>query len=359
MQEQEQNRTEPASQFKLSEAKKRGQVAKSVDFNTLVMTAALLAAMAIWGASYWTQVGELCAQLFSSAGSLELLLDTAPAIFTDLAGRTLLIVAPLFALGIVAAMLANLVQTGPILSAEPLKPKFERINPVAGFKRVYNKRILFELFKSLLKLGFFGAIVYLFMVPALPAVLELSAYDPVSIAAWVGDHALALLFRLGLGLLVVGVLDLAYSKWQYRRQQMMSRRELKEESKHREGDPLIRSKIRDLQRENLKQAKSLGKLPDADVLITNPTHFAVALRYDRSSMNAPVVLAKGSDHWAQELKAAARRHGVPILERKTLARALFRRGTPDLEVPVELFVDVARVYGEVNALRRARYQVSA
>ncbi|HYM35883.1 MAG TPA: EscU/YscU/HrcU family type III secretion system export apparatus switch protein, partial [Steroidobacteraceae bacterium] len=214
--------------------------------------------------------------------------------------------------------------------------------------------------KSVIKLGFFGAIVFAFMLSSMPGMMSLNEFDSGNIARWVGDNALTLLFRLGIGLLLVGVLDLAYVRWQFKKQMMMSRREIKEEVKRREGDPQIRAKIRELQRENLKQARSLGKLPDADVLITNPTHLGVALRYDRDTMSAPIVLAKGSDYWVTEMKTIARQNNIPIIEHKKLARTLFKYGALDRPIPERAYVDVARVYAELAAWRRrtGRYEVT-
>jgi flagellar biosynthetic protein FlhB len=136
---------------------------------------------------------------------------------------------------------------------------------------------------------------------------------------------------------------------------------MKEEVKRREGDPLIRQKIRELQRENAKQARSMSRLPEADVLITNPTHFAVALRYARNEMDAPVVIAKGADNWAAEMRKLARTHSVPILERRRLARELFAKGRIDQPIPFESFVEVARVYAELARMRAqaGRYEVNA
>jgi flagellar biosynthetic protein FlhB len=360
MAEKEQNPTEQATPFKLSEAKKQGQVAKSLDFNTLVMIVALMASMAIWGRSSWEALCQLCVHLFTNSASLQLDLNSMTAIFSEVLSYTLDLILPFVAVGVVAAILANFFQTGPILSADPIKPKFERLNPVAGFKRVFNKRMLFEAFKSVVKLFFFGSIAYAFFVSAIPGFFALGGMDAESQAHWLADSSVSLLFRLGLGLLIVGIIDIAYVRWSFGKQMMMSRREVKEEVKRREGDPQIRAKIRELQRENLKQAKSMGRLPDADVLITNPTHFAVALRYDRATMNAPVVLAKGCDSWAQEMKSIARQNGVPILERRRLARQLFRHGLLDQPIPADSFVDVARVYAELTdwRLRSNRIEVT-
>lgn len=348
MAEQDQNRSEQATPFKLEEAKKRGQVAKSLDFNTLVAVVGLIAAMAFCGRSYWIRLCELCARLFTSSGELQFSGETTTAVMNDIGLAALSVVLPFMVTGVIAAITSNLVQTGLIFSAEPIKPKFERLNPVAGFKRIFNKRMLFEAFKSVVKLLFFAAITYAFFISILPGIITLGAAEAGGQADWLGSSAMGLLFRLGLGLVVVGIIDIAFTRLQFSRQMMMSRREVKEEVKRREGDPQIRARIRELQRENLKQARSMGRLPDADVLITNPTHFGVALRYDRQTMNAPVVLAKGSDQWVAEMKAIARRHGVPILERRSLARLLFKRGVLDQPIPAAAFVDVARVYADLE-----------
>jgi flagellar biosynthetic protein FlhB len=355
VQEQEQNRTEQATSFKLTEAKKKGQVAKSADFNSLVVVCGLLVALSIWGEAQWQRMCDLSAALFASAGGIEI------AGLSALVSEVAYLIAPVAFAGVAFAVIANVLQTGFIFSAHPLKPQFERLNPVAGFKRVFNKRTLFEALKSVLKLIFFSAVAWFFFASLWPMLPAAATADAIAQTHWLGDNALALLARLGLALVLVGLLDLFFTRWNYGRQMMMSRREVKEEVKHREGDPLIRQRIRELQRENLKQARSMSRLPEADVLITNPTHFAVALRYVREQMDAPVVLAKGTDNWALEMKALARTHGVPIVERRKLARELCARARIDQPVPLETFVEVARVYAELGKQRAgdARYEVGA
>jgi flagellar biosynthetic protein FlhB len=175
------------------------------------------------------------------------------------------------------------------------------------------------------------------------------------------DRGVALLLRLGFTLLVLGLIDWALVRAQFRRRMMMSRRELKEEGRRREGDPHIKARIRELQRENLKQSRSLGRIPDSDVLITNPDHVAVALRYVRGEMAAPCVIAKGSGMWVDRMKILARRHSIPIIERRPLARQLFKHGSIDRPIPVDAYVEVARLYAEIASERRqrsGRYEVS-
>lgn len=351
--EQEQNRTEKATPFKLKEAKNKGQVAKSLDFNTFVMIWALLLGGLIWGGTLLSSVAAASIEIFSSAGQIPASVDTYAAGIGAMVRTGLAIIVPVAIVAMLFSVFANLVQTGPIFSVEPLKPKFERINPIAGFKRVYNKRMLFEGFKSLLKLLFFLAVIYFFFRGIWDQLPEVETKDVAYQIGWLGDKGSSLLFRLALALTLVGLLDLAYVRWSFGRQMMMSRREMKEEIKRREGDPLIRAKLKELQRENLKQAQSMSRVPDADVLITNPSHLAVALRYVPLKMNAPMIIAKGAESWAAEMRATAARHEIPVIERKRLARLLFKEGDLEAPVPPSSFLEVARVYAEIDARKRA------
>jgi flagellar biosynthetic protein FlhB len=272
-------------------------------------------------------------------------------------GWTLAIVLPVAVIAGLVGALGNFVQTGPVFSAEPIKPKFERINPVAGFKRLYNKRMFFEAFKNVLKLVFFVVLMWFFFQALWPHLHEFATPDVNGQTARFAEWAIDLLFRLVLALTLIGLLDLLYARWSYGRQMRMSRRELKEEVKRREGDPLIRAKLRELQRERLKQVQSVGRVPDADVLITNPTHLAVALKYVRDEMSAPQVLAKGSETWADEMRRSATRHGIPIVHKPRLARALYRRAQVGSAIPPETFVDVARIYSTLGRRRKDAVQL--
>ena len=354
MAEQEQNRTEPATPFKLAEARKQGQVAKSQDFNSFVLVFAFLLLLSTLGASVAARVAGLSAWLFRQSAFLKLEAPGDLGWFGEIAIAFLAIVVPFAVVGMVFGVLANLIQTGPVFSFVPIKPKFERISPVAGFKRVFNKRMLFEALKTLVKLAFFVAILYSFFTALWPTLPAASQGDAGVQVGFLTASGTSLLFRLGLALLFIGVIDMAYVRWQFGKQMMMSRREMKEEVKRREGDPQIRAKIRELQRENLKQASSMGRVPEADVLITNPDHLAIALRYVRGEMSAPCVIAKGADAWAASMKAIARKNDIPVFERRSLARQLFRVAQLDRPIPPETFIDVARVYADVDAEAQRR-----
>jgi flagellar biosynthesis protein FlhB len=345
--EQEQNPTEPATPFKLEEARKRGQVARSLDFNSLVMAWVLLLAATMFGETIWNGLATASATVFAGAAQPTADLGVYLAGVRAFVGWIVAIVAPVALVALALSTLANVVQTGPVFSSEPLKPKFERVNPIAGFKRLYNKRMLFETFKSVLKLVLFVVTIAFFFVELWPHLGELAIPHAGGQTSWFAEWGLALLLRLALVLTLIGLLDLGYARWAHSRRMRMSRRELKDEVKRREGDPQIKAKIRELQRERLQQAQSTGKVSEADVLITNPTHLALALKYVRGVMEAPEVIAKGSDTAAADMRRRAARHGVPIVERALLARRLYRRTRVGQTVPPETFVEVARVYSEV------------
>ena len=356
MAEQEQDRTEPATPFKLDESRKQGDVARSTDFNTFALVAALLAVLLGGGAAAWTSLCQTSQALFAQAGSDDLL-----ALLGQFAHGWLSVTLPFGLAGVGVAIVASLIQTGPVFSFKPLEPRLERINPVNGFQRLFSLRLLIEALKSVFKLLLLGFVVYSFFISMWPGLLGTLGTTPSGQLHFVSERGTALLLRLGAALLVVGVLDWLVVRKQFGRRMRMSRREMKEEVRRREGDPHIRARIRELQRENLKQSRSLGRIPDADVLITNPDHVAVALQYVRGEMTAPHIIAKGGGLWVERMRSVARLQGIPILERRPLARHLYKHGAIDRPVPVESYVDVARLYADVAADRRSRtgrYEVS-
>jgi flagellar biosynthetic protein FlhB len=357
VQQNEHDRTEQATPFKLEESRNRGDVLRSGDFNSFALISALLVLLLGFGAAAWMKLAVSSQEMFGYASAPDYLL------LLELAGRQLMaVVLPFGLAAIVAVILSNLVQTGPVFSFAPLKARFERINPISGFRRIFSKRMLFELGKSLLKLGLLGAVAFYYLRGAWPDLILTGEKSTAAQAEFFASLGSGLLFRLAAVLLLIGLLDWIFVRWQYRRQMMMSRRDLKEEVKRREGDPQIRARLRELQRENLKQSRSLSRIPDADVLITNPDHFGVALRYVRAEMAAPIVIAKGSGTWVAQMKELAQRHSVTIRQRPPLARHLFRHGQIDRPIPADTYLEVARLYADLAAEirgRPARYEVSS
>lgn len=350
MEEAEQDRTEQATPFKRSEARKRGQVAKSLDFNTMVIIAGFSAVLSGGAAFGIAQLAASCRTLLGAAGEADQPSGLA-AVGAEFVHGLMTVMLPICIAAVLLAIAANLAQTGPVLSSEPIKPQLSRLNPIEGFKRIYTKRLWIEALKALVKLGCFSAVTVGFFTAIWPALPNLMGGDALFEAGWFAEAAKTLVFRILLVLAIIGLLDLLWSRWQFSRQLRMSRREMKEEVKRREGDPFVRQRIRELQRENLKQARSLRRVRNADVLITNPSHIAVALAYDRSTMHAPRIIAMGADLWAEAMKTKARQHGVTILERRSLAQRLYKLGAIDQPIPPETYLDVAHVYAELPRTR--------
>jgi flagellar biosynthetic protein FlhB len=217
------------------------------------------------------------------------------------------------------------------------------LNPITGFKRLFSKKLLFESFKSIVKIAIFGAVIYFAVVSFLPTLMGLIDTDPQVYPKLLIDEGRELAYKLILALLIIALLDLVYTRWDYAQQMRMSHRDVKEEVKRREGDPQIRSKRRQLQKEAVERAGSIRKVPDADVLITNPTHLAIAIKYQRHTMIAPEVIAKGAGELAAAMKKVAKRHNVVTVENKKLARALFKKSDVDGLVPEALYPETAKI----------------
>ena len=357
--EQEQNRSEQATPFKLQEARNRGVVAKSIELNAVLATLAFVCLLSLAGPGLFERQLRLDAALFSQAHRLAFSESALITWLTAALFETLALLVPVFALLIVAGVGASLMQTGPVFSFEPLKPDFDRINPASGLKRIFSMRLVFEAAKSVFKLGLFGYALYVIIDGMLPLVLGLAQTHPAAYARIGLDTVASLMLKLALVMLVVALLDLGYVRWDFMKKMMMSRREMRDEHKRREGDPKVKARIRELQREMRKRAKALRRVPEADVLITNPTHLAVALRYRREELAAPRLIAKGAGDLAARMKLLARRHGVPVVENRPLARRLFLRGGLEAPIPQAEYPQVARVLAWVYALRELRRGAAA
>jgi flagellar biosynthesis protein FlhB len=359
MAEQEQGRSEPATPFRLSEARKRGSVAKSLELSSLLALVTLLVVVMLWARAMIERQFRLDAALVSQAHQLSFAVPALLGWLRHVAIESLATLVPLLLPVLAVAIVGGLLQNGPIFSTEPLKPDFNRINPAAGAKRFFSLRLLFEAGKTVVKVVLFGVAIYLLwrsLLPALPPLMHATA------GGWLLallDGARSIVFKLVLVAALIAVVDILFTRWSWHDQLKMSRRQVREELKNREGDPRIRVRLRELRREMLKRAKAVRRLPDADVLITNPTHLAVALLYRREEMSAPQVIAKGSGEIAQHMKEVARRHGVPVVESPTLARTLYDAVDLDGSVPERYFAPVAKLLVWVYALRERRTRTAA
>lgn len=343
MAEQDQNRNEAATPHKRGEARKKGSVPKSLDVNSWMVLAAAVVTLYLWGRRITSGELALFNNIFSNTHQVSFEISELAGFLTRVLSEALLLLAPLFLLLLVLSVLSNIMQTGPIFSFFPLKPDWSRVNPITGLKRMFSIKLLIEAVKTVLKFLLLGAVLYSAIFASLPLFITSFHVNPAALGGILFPKIVSVLFKLLLALAAVAIIDLIYSRWDFSRRLRMSRRDITDEHKRREGDPRIKSRLRELQREAVKRARSLGRVKDADVLITNPTHFAVAIKYDRGQVDAPLVIAKGAGFLAGRMRAIARRHRVPIIENRLLARSLFHQVDIERAVPVEHYNILAKI----------------
>jgi len=342
-------RSEDPTQKRLDEALERGDVAKSQEVNTWFVLAGATLILLSFSGTMSSGVAALLGGLIANAHQIPVdgrgLLQT----MQTLGLGAIAAVALPFLLLILAAILGNMVQHRLVWSAEQLKPKLSKISLGAGFKRLFSKIALANFIKGLVKLTLIGAVMAVLLWPKRNQLDGLVTMDPASILALTKTLSLEMLGTVVAILAIVAAADYLFQYRQWYERQKMSVRELKEEFKQTEGDPAIKAKIRQL-RQNRARKRMMAAVPKASVIITNPTHYAVALQYDRG-MNAPVCLAKGIDTLALKIREVAAEHSIPVVEDPPLARALHATVEIDQEVPPEHYRAVAEVIGYVMRLR--------
>jgi flagellar biosynthesis protein FlhB len=351
--EQDQNRSEEATPFKREEARKKGSVAKSLDVNSFGILAVALIGFYIFGSRIYKQELSLFSRIFQDIPNAIFGVDAMATLLSNYLKASMMILAPFLAMLVLAAALINFFQIGPVFSWVPLKPDLSRINPVTGFKRLFSMKMLFEAIKTVLKFVILGAVFFFVFSGNIPYFFLIQNVIFEQVSAFMFSLVAAVWLKLLIAFAFIAMFDLILSRWDYSKRLRMSHRDITDEHKRREGDPRVKSRIRELQREALKRAKSLGRVKDANVLITNPTHLAVAIKFDQSKMTVPVVLAKGAGFMAARMKDIARLHGVPVIEQRLVARTLFKESMIDGQIPVSQYADVAKVLFWVSQLKRS------
>lgn len=343
-------KTERATPEKRLEARKRGQVAHSTDFSSAVSLLAIVGALAVFGGGvYQALMGVAEASLSNGillAGRGESSVTVVPAAFL----RVGLALAPVLGTALALSVLAAFLQVGPLFSFGTLLPDFSRIDPIKGFGRLFSLRSFVDLFKSIIKLTMVGVAVYMAVGSVETHVVTLTETDPTLIFALMVKRSFGILLDVGGMLLGMAVIDIFYQRFKFERSMRMSKEEVKDEQKRMEGNPAMKRKLRERGREIARQ-RMMQKVPEADVVVTNPTHYAVALAYDPAQMAAPQVVAKGINEVALRIRELATLHGVPLVENRDLARTLY--GTVELDgfVPMALFQAVAEVLAYVYRLK--------
>jgi flagellar biosynthetic protein FlhB len=342
---------EPASAFKLEKARERGSIARSGELTFAMVMVACVACIYGLGTQVMTGTALLIRSAFSVAARNELGAPAVLGYFGLLAMHALQVLAPAVFVVWIAALLTGALQARGVFSAHPLTPDFSRLNPAHGLKRIFSIKALYELLRTILKIGAVAAAMFAWGRHHLETILRLPAQNPWAMAgsglALLGSAALVLSALV----LVFALLEWSFSRWEHRRRLRMSRREIRDEHKEREGDPRIKRRLRELRLEWLKRTRQIAKVRDADVLLTNPTHYAVALEYRHGEMPAPMITARGSGEMAQRMRNEARRRAVPVVENAPLARSLFFLGERETFVPEQHFEQVARVLRWVYVAR--------
>ncbi len=348
-----QEKTEEPSLKRLQDAREKGNVPRSSELATVAVFGAGVASLLAMGGSVTVQAKDW----MRGALSPDIALLESPQDMFGYTGDLLLgflwILAPLMLATLLACFVAPAVMGGFNFATKGLVPDLKKLDPMAGLKRIYGPEGLAELLKSLLRVLLVGGAATLFLWPAMPR-LRAMLHQPLEQAAAGGmKFALWMLMATAAAMLLVALVDAPYQKWSWRRKLMMTRQELREEMKESEGRPEVKGRIRQLQHE-MSQRRMMEDLPTADVVVVNPTHYAVALKYDGDAMRAPRVIAKGVDEMALRIREVAGQHRITLVEAPPLARVLYRDADIGQEIPVKLYAAVAQVLSYVYQLRTWR-----
>lgn len=341
-------KTEPATQKKLTDARKEGKVARSKELSSAFGLIVLFLCLKIFVSYVGTKFLEVFDLIYGNMSDFVKINEgsfsagAASSLLTQVILQMLLIMLPFLIFGFTVALLISVIQVGWTVSAKPMKPELSKFNPINGFKRMFSKDSLFELVKSIFKVGLIIYIAYISVRDNKSKLFVLYDISLKQAVALVGNFVIDVGLKISLVYLVVGIADFVYQKLKFKDDMKMTKQEVKDEYKNTEGDPQIKGRQRRKMQE-VSQKRMMQDVPKADVVITNPTHLAVAVQYDEKTGQAPIVIAKGADYVAQKMKEIARENHVEIVENKPLARMLYANVDIGAQIPPELYQAVAEV----------------
>jgi len=343
-------KTEDPTHRRLEQAREKGQVARSQEINHWFMILALTIVIGVFAGSFMDGVGKSVYRFVAEPDAIRVDNGQLRAVLAELLGQLGLAVLVPVVVVVLAALLAGFIQNGLVISTEPIMPKLEKLSLRKGFKRLFSSRSLVDFVKGTMKISIVAAVVVILVWPdrtILGNILDFGAIDFLRMLKAVSMRVLIGVLSV---MTIIAAVDLLYERQQHTKQLRMSRQELKEEFKQSEGDPMIKSRLRQIRMERARK-RMMAAVPEADVVITNPTHFAVALKYAPERMSAPILVAKGADLIALKIREVAKEHDVPIVENPPLARTLFDGVELDREVPAEHYKAVAEIIGYVMRLK--------
>jgi len=330
------DKTEDPTDRRRSEARQKGNVAKSVDVNAAVIMLVATGGLLTLGPSIGRGIAQMMQAFLAGPALLEIDVNGVSRDFRDVALHVADFVLPFAGLMFVAALLSNLAQIGFLFTTESLAFKWERINPIAGFQRIFSVASLAKLGTSVGKILVMALVGIWFMYLNLPKLLSLNDAETSVILSMIGWTILELAFQLSLAILIIAILDFSFQKWKHEQDLKMTKQEVRDEMRNMDGDPHVRQRRKEAHRK-LAEAREVGAVPEADVVITNPTHISIALKYEPEKKPAPYVIAKGAGDIAFRIREIAREHDIPIIERKPLARMLYRDVKVGEMIPAELY----------------------
>jgi flagellar biosynthetic protein FlhB len=337
---------DPTAQ-KIQKAREEGNLFKSQDVTSISLLLVGITMISAFLPSAFGVMKNLASQQFLAAATTEVTLTSVPAIVRDLGYQIGFVLLPFLGTLVVASVAIQLSQSGLNVTMKPLEPKPDRVSPAKGLKRIFSAEGAFKTLKAVIKIAIVGPIAYQTISGLMPEILMLPALTMAQILGKAGGWMAILAFKLLGALVIISAADAAFEKWKYKKDLMMDKQEIKDESKQSEGDPHVKTRRRQLAMEMKRRPRLDHAILKADVIITNPTHFAVMLRYDPEEATAPFVLAKGIRKRAQRIKALAREFEVPMVEDRPLARALYHAVPEMEEIPADLYPAVAAVLAEI------------
>ena len=345
-----QEKTEKATPKKREKAREEGQVARSIEVPSVLVLLAGITALYISGFFCYKNFLGILRQSFIFDSIPDFNQNYCIVLAYKYILRLILILLPILGAVFLTALVTNFFQVGFYVSLKAIEPKLDKLDIIKGFGRLFSLKSLAELIKSIVKLSVIGVVAYWAVKGEIKQLFKVHDNNTAIIFLFILKGIFKIFIWVVLVMVMVAILDYAFQKWQFEKQMMMSKQEIKDEAKQTEGDPQIKSRIRSLQHQAAKK-RLLQEAPKADVIVTNPTHLAIAIRYEPGSMNAPKIIAKGADRIAEKIKEIAHQHDIPVIENKELARNLYKLVEIGEDVPIQLYKAVAELLAYVYKIK--------
>ncbi|MCK5508364.1 MAG: flagellar biosynthesis protein FlhB [Desulfobacterales bacterium] len=347
----DQEKTEQPTPKRLREARKKGQVAQSKEVSSALILLSSLCVFFFAGSWMFWSLSGFMRGVFQDLGTFRLHdISTVSAFLLKIFEQTFLILMPLMLVVFVVGIAANIFQIGFLFTSKPLVPDLAKLNPVKGMKKFVSLKALAELVKSLFKISAVSSIAFLTLKGELDIIPSLIHMSVAEILSFIGQVSFKMCLYVCLFLIVLAILDYVYQRWQHEKDMKMTKQEVKDESKQTEGDPAVKGRIRKAQME-IAQLRMMEDVPNADVIVTNPTSLAIALKFDAKEMIAPQVIAKGAGFIAERIKEIAQENQIPVVEHKPVAQALFKLAKIGDFVPADLYRAIAEILAYVYRLK--------